>query len=685
MKIFYLIGISILLFVGCANLDLPTKHDKAKYDITKEQLIKDVNNGELKSMIGLNKLYHFPETKEGLFYFNKWYKIVEKSNDNKLILKIADIYFKYKDMFADGNNRVCNLYKKSYDMKKNLDVAVKILISSPYRKRSRERQFLNKIIGDLSKEQLYTLYTYYSKHYTQDKKATVFAMMEKKKFGMPFSSRFPEFKRNLFNANGKEKEKIITKFTNTLIASKNVDDLLATARFLKWKYFLVDALNLYELACKLGPCDAESFYAVSDIYKSKKNTKKRIEYLLKATKLGHETAILELVKLYSRKLEYIDRYYKLKTQLMKTQAGKLILAKRYGYNNKSGFADNLYNQAAKEGNEDAILELAFVGAYLFSPERYTLSKKWQKYILDSDNMKLKQKALEKMYIHSNNDKFGELISKLEKEIKENKKDGEVNILILGKIALKYRYQNPKLYLKYLKKAASYGDVFSKKALVKLYSNGKNKNYDKVVKILTSLMQDGDYDSGMRLADMYRYPPRGFKRDIKKAIKIYTKYAKKDDIGSMEKLQNIYTCDSCEENKNLDYDKGIFYTKKLIDLDDGVDNYATLGWIYQYGKHDVKTAKKYYQKAVEKGYYRAYMHLAFLYYNRDGKTPLIRTDHKKAKKYLEQCAQHDLKYCINLLGIFYEKGIGTKKDMSKAKEWFSKSNTKKAKEHLKNIY
>lgn len=77
----YIISIIAVLFImsGCTNLSTPDYNKSSK-----EQLINSANAGDIKAMVALNKNYNFPETKEGLKYYNKWINLI----DNKKIVKI---------------------------------------------------------------------------------------------------------------------------------------------------------------------------------------------------------------------------------------------------------------------------------------------------------------------------------------------------------------------------------------------------------------------------------------------------------------------------------------------------------------------------------------------------------------------------------------------------------------------
>ncbi|AXX93587.1 hypothetical protein CPU12_11155 [Malaciobacter molluscorum LMG 25693] len=672
MKILTPLLIVFLFFTGCTNLNL----DTANVD-SKENLIKDVNNKDIKAMIDLAKYYDFPKTKEGLYLFNKWYKTVKNSTDSQSMQKIADVYLKNHDMFIDGENKALNLYKKSYAMG-NLDAAVKLIeyYSNTYKK-DEKKQIEDAVLNKLSDSQIIELYSFYKNKYKRKDAENLLTLMNKKGLKEPFEFRLKEFKSLIYYIYKEDSKQKYDEFIKDVIASKNIENMLKTAKVLKSKYKYLDAIKVYNEILKLDDTKAEIYADLSEIYSRgsyreslSRDKEKSLEYLQKAFNLNDTNAAKDLLNHYSTKPEYIDDYEKLVTKLKKSDEGKFILAKFYQIKRKKDKADSLLNELANDGYKDAILELATksVSTYNFNPEDYKLIKKWQDYILKSNDIKLKQDLLKKLDTYYYRKNYKNTIESLKKDIASTKETAKINILDLRELAQKNKYSHPKEALEYYKKAASYGDVFSKRALASMYLNRDFKEYDKAVEILKALMKEGDYKSGMQLASLYRYPSYLYEKNIPKGIKVYEYYAKQDDINSIEKLQRIYLCGPCNDNKDIDYEKAFYYTQRLVDLRGKGSDYASLGWHYQYSKgikEDLQKAKQYYLKAVEKGYYQAYYNLAWLYYRENDKDAIIRLDYKEAKKYLEEGVKYRDNQCMNLLGVFYKNGYGVKKDFDKA--------------------
>ncbi|RXJ86190.1 tetratricopeptide repeat protein [Arcobacter sp. CECT 8985] len=676
MKFITPLIIVFLFFTGCSNLNLGT----ASID-SKKNLIENANNADIGAMADLAKYYNFPQTKEGLYLFNKWYDTILKSDEPKQIVKVANAYYENKDMFIDGEKKALALYKKAYKLN-DTQAAIELIkfYANKYDK-DKSNEILNKVLNKLSKEQVISLYNYYDKKYSNSQKEKLFKILEKTGYKKPFNIKFNKFKRDYYRSYRTENKNSADKFMQDVIESKDVKNMLKIAQFLKNKYKYKEALNIYNKIIKLED-NAEAYYDISDIYKRgnyrqkiNKDKEKSLKYLKKAAKLNNKDAAKKLLQYYSQKLDYIDDYEELKNSLSKTQEGKLILANFYKSKGLKDKSSKLYNELAKDDNKEAIIELASkrVSSYNFNPEEYKIIKKWRDYVLNSDNIELKKALLEEFnkryYSRKNNKK---IIEELNSQLNSKKNQSEINILDLRKLGEKNLYRDPKKAIEYYEKAASYGDVYSKRKLAKIYLRKEFQQYDKSVEILSSLMKQGDYKAGQQLIRLYRYPSYLYKKDLKKAIKIYEYYAKQDDINSIDKLKDIYLCGSCSEEK-VDYKKAYKYVKKLIKLRHDSYDYANLGWMYHYGKGvkvDLQKAKENYLKAVELGNYGMYYNLAWLYYKEKGNNdPIIRLDYKEAKKYLEEGVKHNSRKCMNLLGVFYKKGLGVKKDMEKAVQYF----------------
>ncbi len=680
-----------LFLTGCATNNLP---NGSKY--SKETLINKANNGDVNAMLELSKYYDFPQTIEGLKYFDKWYKNIDKNKDPKELALIGDIYYDYSDMFLDGETKALTLLNEA-SKKGSLDAKVSLIKHHiRYHKIYEAQKIESEIIEKLSVEQLQKLYTIYMNKYKRDQAEKVASYLAERGADLPYKLQLQDIKSTMYKTNTKEK---VEKFIEKTIASKDSEKILQLAELFKKKYRYQEALTLYNEYIKLDEKNADVYYSLSIIYdkghyrqKLNKDKEKSQEYLQKAASLNHIEASVKLLENYGRSIDTLDKYLELKNRLISSNEGTLVLANYYNKKRYKEKARELFEKLAEEENHEAILELALKtpSRYYFYPEEYISAKKWQEFILSSTNTKLKDAFIKEVIENYTYKKaFPEVIKKLEQDILESD-----NILTLRKYAYKNRYSNIDLAIKMYEKASNAGDIKSSLELVSLYTNKKVNKYDKAVEVLQTLIDKGDKKAAYKLAHLYLYPPYSLnkKPEDKKALAIYEDLAKKNDLKAIQELVTYHLCYSCNKDPKRDKKTGFYYMKKLYELRKSPRDYASMGWAYAYGEGveaDLKKAEEYYLQAAQKGYTSAYYNLAWLYYRNDDNKDknIIRIDYKKAKEYLELGAKHFNYPSINLLGVFYKDGLGVKKDMKKAIRLFEKAALydKYAANHLAKYY
>ena len=675
MKILSSLLFITLFFAACTNISSTNRNIDSK-----EKLIQKSNNGNIPAMLDLVEFYNFPETKEGLYYFNKWYPLIEKSEDIQGQTNIAKIYYKYSDMFINGKEKATAILIKTSDLG---DINSSVLLIKKYLQGYANKdanQLLNKVIDKLSKEQLSDLYTEFSKKYDKKPTAKILETMKKKGFEEPFIVKIEYLKSLIYSRTDTQKEKI-SNFVNEVITSKNTENMLATAQLLKRQYnYKNDAIKLYEASLKYDSSNSQVYYDIYRIfnYSRSKDTlnidkQTAISYLEKASDLSNEDASNELLRIYAKSQEYINEYVKLKEKLLQKDKGKLVLAKYYKTHGKNNAANELFEELAEKGNIDAIIEITTrtQSKYNFDPEEFQLIKKWQEYAIKSDDKELKKEIIKKITLSYRKKYFTDFLEELKKSDTQDYK----NILTLRNLAKEsYRAYDYQEAIKYYTLASSYGDIFSKRSLAKLYLDSKVNKYDESVKILEELTNKGDEEARKDLISLYTYPPYGYEKQPLKAMEIYKKYALKGDIRSIEKLTIFYICDTCGNGKYIDYKEGIKYLNQLIKLRGEARDYATLAWLYNYGKGvevNLEKAKENYLIAIDKGYKSGYYRLANLYYHDDKTLPIIRLDYNEALKYLKLGYEEHDKDSAFLLAKFYEKGFGVKKDLEKAVEYYKR--------------
>lgn len=646
---------------------------------SKEELIKASQTGDIKAMLQLHEHYKFPQTKEGLYYFNKWYTNINKQHDPKDITAIAKVYDEYSKMFINENQKAQKLYKLASSLGDN---SANIALIKSYLKnyqRDEAKALEEKIINSLNNEEMQELYSFYNKNYYSRQAKNLEKIMEKKGIELPTEAIIKNIRKYSYRKSDEEK---LNELINKILEKNKSEDIYKLANLYYKKYKFEKAIPYYEKVLELDPKNINAILELGAIYnkgnyreKLKKNKDKAAVYFEKASKLDNSEATQSLLSIYSSDKKYLDKYFSLKQKLNDSKDGKLILAKFYKKQRQYPQAYKLFEEVAQKGNHEAIIELAMnrASSYRFNPEIHNQTKKWQDYIYNSKDKELKKKYIDKISSPYTKRYYKEEL----KKYSVNKLDTN-NIIELREIYRAYKYKDKKLALEALTKAHNFGDVKSTYSLINYYKRDrKNKDFKKAVELLESLEQRGEKKATKELADLYYNPPYGFKeyKDKDKALKLYEKLAEQDDFRASRKLVDIYLCGKCE-NKKLNHKKAKYYLEKLVKRGYSYD-IASLGWLYQYGEgveRDLLKAKELYEEAAQKGYNTANYYLAWLYYQ-DEESPkdsLLELNYKKALEYLKKGHQKRDYRATNLIGVFYEKGYGVKKDREKAVEYYKQA-------------
>jgi TPR repeat protein len=165
---------------------------------------------------------------------------------------------------------------------------------------------------------------------------------------------------------------------------------------------------------------------------------------------------------------------------------------------------------------------------------------------------------------------------------------------------------------------------------------------------------------------YRYG-KGVAQNSKKAFEYFSKTAD-SNIYSKFELAELYLNG---EGTTKDPAKAIKLHLELAQ-NSHTDSYRSLGDIYFYGKGvsvNYSTAETYYKKAIDnnapnmnKG--AVYRNIGYCY--EQLKKPY------EAFKYMKMAAENNHADAMNRLGIFYEIGTGTSKNIREAMKWYEKS-------------
>jgi uncharacterized protein len=276
-------------------------------------------------------------------------------------------------------------------------------------------------------------------------------------------------------------------------------------------------------------------------------------------------------------------------------------------------------------------------------------------------------------------------------------------------------------LKWFKRAAEQGDEQSLTMLGTMYffGDGVEKNDKTAFEWYKKAAANGSKVAKSRLSYAYLYGVHGVKKNIAEGVRLLIQ-AGDDYLGRLGMLHELGWDMDKEKSANLyDKDKDNFWLGKLYYLGDGVDKkvdygkslieksfshykgkkdispyvqYA-FGFIYEHGigeKQNAKTALKWYIESTKGDYpvFQSYLSIAKLY--EDGEKIGDEDAAIKAKEWykitynkMKAEAEH-MVYAKYVLGLLYEKGKGTDKNIDKAKRLYeeaAKHGSQKAQQRL----
>jgi len=262
----------------------------------------------------------------------------------------------------------------------------------------------------------------------------------------------------------------------------------------------------------------------------------------------------------------------------------------------------------------------------------------------------------------------------------------------------YRYGNSEIKKdiakakEWYKKASALGHSESANELGLLSKDdGKIAEAEKF--FLEAIEIDNNLNATFNLATLYRN-----QKKYKKAIELFQKGIKRNDDSSINSLGVMYLNGY---GVKKDYKKAFELFKKAIKVGNNLEAQTNLGVIYMSGfgvTKNVEKAKELYKKPANMGVSLAQFNLGLIYYKIEKNTP-------KAIKWLKLAAENNysqayavmafisaekkeyqdaVHFCqeaikidnnseaLARLGMYYYKGWGVKRDLSKAKEYFLKA-------------
>ncbi|MCV6609037.1 MAG: hypothetical protein OIF32_12560 [Campylobacterales bacterium] len=570
---------TIILLTGCAETTpTPSQKNSSK----KEELIKKANSGDINSMLDLNELYLFPQTKEGLDLYNRWIDVVLQSDDIDGIIDIHRVYYKYRKMFVNGLDIRRKLLFRAAQL--GSQEALSMLILDHIDKRE-IRDLHQKIIKKNNQNQLITLYNTYmyleKSHEGNEVKKLITKSHKDYYDELSLSDKY--YYLNVAYYKSRTDEKEFKRVIKTNLESDDLEIIIDTGKYLyKKSRRLRDAREFFEKAVAMNTQDSTIYLYLAQIYESYREDKKKIEETLKkAISMDNYKATERLLERYKEQKNSLE-YLELKKRLLQQHNGKRALAAFLYENKKYGEAYKLYDELAQQNDMKAALFLAKekrVREYEFDPEKDLLVKKYRKIILEADEPYLRSEL-----------KFFQFDKELKKKIIEIELQ-EKNLKTLKEMAFS-NYGDKSI--PYLKKAAEYGDIQGKYLLISKLSN-YGEDFRKKVAMYEELIAIGDKKAYKELA--IAYERKGGLDNIQKIVDLYEKAYEKGDKSVIDSIIGYYICPQC---KILNDEKVQYYVDEAI-KDKNTEFILRLARSYKTGTtttKDLTKALKFFKIAYE---------------------------------------------------------------------------------------
>uniref|UniRef100_UPI004048C60F hypothetical protein n=1 Tax=Aliarcobacter sp. TaxID=2321116 RepID=UPI004048C60F len=405
------------------------------------------------------------------------------------------------------------------------------------------------------------------------------------------------------------------------------------------------------------------------------NGNKKAIVLLATQKRGSYSYNPENFAISKKWIDYIDKSEDKELQ-------RLFLKEISSYNKKRDFQEEIGKYIKKEGIFDDISFIREIkNTFLYIDKKQRLD-----FLMIAASTEDKGSILDlaKYYLEQKDDK--NIDKALETyQLLINKGDIDT-INILARFYLNPPYfaiqrEDRKKGLEYYEKASALGNLYATKILAQEYlcgSCGENKNLDyaKAKEYILKLHNLGSTEHTFSLGWMYNFG-KGVKQDLLKAKEYYEIAANAGHSKAYYNLGWLYYDDTVHNNVVIkkDYVKALEYFKKAVPYLDATN---IIGLFYENGygvEKNISEAIKYY-KSVAKSNEHASINLADYYDS-------IK-NYKEAFIYYENADKLNHSDAAYKLATYYELGRGTKKDINKAIEYYSKSATEKSKKALKKL-
>lgn len=206
----------------------------------------------------------------------------------------------------------------------------------------------------------------------------------------------------------------------------------------------------------------------------------------------------------------------------------------------------------------------------------------------------------------------------------------------------------------LEAAADTGDRGAILTLAGILARGEGVPADgeKALMLLTPLIESGQTNAMVNLADLYRYGSPGIAQDVDSAVRLYEQAIALGDLGSAKRLGEMLVRGEAGE---ADFDRGASLVSVAAEAGD-VGALLQLGDFYSrpdYGRADPERATEYYRRAAESGNASGFTRLGDLYRRGIGALP---ADADAATAFYEQAVDKgDNAARRNLASLLLEAG------------------------------
>ena len=403
----------------------------------------------------------------------------------------------------------------------------------------------------------------------------------------------------------------------------------------KSKYF-----KLLETAMQLGNEDAmfRLLAVPSRIYKKGSSLERKI------IKQSDEPSLLKLLAFYDYLMHYedskkikeilINRGYKTtydkkefnfreilnfkdyKNKAPDSNESKRVLGYVYYENEEYKKGNEILDQFAEKGNEDAMFTLISRLQFDDIDKGTTYGIKWANSILTSQNPSLILRLSNTLKEYNTPD-----AERIKKQVNEYFIKTE-NMYYLRDLAKIHHTKNPAIERQYLLEAAELGDVASSHELARgLFYSRSASNIKQALSIYEKLADRNDTVAIVTLGDFYKSPLSPFEgmQDADKAIMYYEMAMELGETTVIKKLLCLYFCsEPISPKKLISYENKVdLYVNQLAQMQVDADVIEDLAFSYYQGfkvEKNIEKAAYYFVKSAEAGNIDGYKSAAIIYKN-----------------------------------------------------------------------